>query len=271
MKDKQMLPKGLIVKFYDACKSFSALSIIWLILILLFSTFENVFNNINHGLESSFFSILIWSFIMDVFYWLRLLIFVFVIYTIVFFYSARLAGILFRIIIVLLFLIQAGLMLYFNTSLVLLGADLYNYSIKDIQQTLGASGGVSIASISILVILIAVVMAAFYFLPGKIKMKQTFALAFPVLSIVFFFFGIQQLIAVPSFKSDFENNLVLNKSDYFINASYEHFFAEKFEIDIYADSYIGDFGDEETEVVDFEYVDDVQYPFLHKYIAKDVL
>lgn len=271
MKDKQVSSKALIDKFYDACESFSALSIVWLILILLFSTFENVFNSTTHGLQSNFFSILVWSFLMDVFYWLRLFLFLFIIYTIVFFISAKIAKVLLQALIVLLFLIQAGLMLYFNTSLVLLGADLYNYSIKDIEQTLGASGGVSVISISILVILILTVISALYFLPKKIKIKKTPALALPILSILFLFIGVKKLIAVPSFKSDFENNLILNKSDYFISASYEHFFSTKFEVDIYADSYIGDFGENEIKIIDFEYVDDVEYPFLHKYVAQDVL
>ena len=265
MEDKHVVNNRLSGKFYDACRAFAGSALIWLILILLFSAFEIVFNSITHGFQTDFFSILIWSFLFDIFYWLRLFLFLLVIYTVLYIYSEKFAKVFFQVAIVILLVIHACLFLYFNSSLVLLGGVLYNYHINDIKQTLGASGGVSLLSISSFVILILIVISALHFLYVRIKIKRIPALILPALSLLYLITGV---IATPNLKTDFENNLVLNKSDYFFRSSYTYFFPEKFEIDIYDDSYIGD---NEGSGIDFVYVDEVNYPFLHKDASRDVL
>ena len=219
-------------------------------------------------MESGFFEILIWSLILNVLYWLKLLFFIFIVFTAIYIFSAKFAIYFFQVFIALLFIIQLGLVFYFNTSLVLLGADLYTYSIEDIRQTLGASGGVSILSVSIFLILISGIIATIHFLSHRIKLKRVPAIFLPVLSLLFLLFGVSNLIGRPSFKSDFENSLILNKSDYFFSATYAHFFPRKFEIDIYDENYIED---NEAGNVSFEYVDELNYPFLHKEASQDVL
>ncbi|MDO8993036.1 MAG: LTA synthase family protein, partial [Daejeonella sp.] len=185
--------------------------------------------------------------------------------------SAKFARFFFQAFIVFLFIIQLGLLLYFNTSLVPLGADLYSYSMEDINQTLGASGGVSFLSVSVFIILTIGVIAALHFLSRRIKLKRIPAITLPVLSAIYLLSGISEHNFKPDFQSEFENNLIENKSDYFLKSSYTFLFPEKIEIDIYDDSYIGDFADNEESNIEYEYVDEINYPFLHKDASQDVL
>jgi len=271
MEEIQKSENRILSKFYNSCQDFAGIAILWLILILLLSIFENIFNNISHGLESGLFEILAWSSVLSFLYWLKLLFFVFIIFSTIFFISARFARLFFQVLIVVLSIIQLGILLYFNTSLVLLGADLYSYSIQDIRQTLGASGGVSLLSVSVFIILISGIIAALYFLSPRIKLNRILALLLPVISLIFLLSGASDLIGRPNFKSDFENSLILNKTDYFFSATYAHFFPEKFETDIYSESYIGDIEDNAAGAISFEYVDELNYPFLHKDSSQDVL
>lgn len=271
MEENQKAENRILSKFYNSCQAFAGIAILWLIIILLLSVFESIFNNISHGLKSGFFEILAWSTLLNFLYWLKLLFIFFIIFTAIYFISARFARLVFQILIVLLSLVQLGLLLYFNTSLVLLGADLYSYSIQDIKQTLGASGGVNILSISIFIVLISGIIAALHFISHRIKLNRFQALFLLVMSIIILLTETSDLVGRPNFKSDFENSLILNKSDYFFSATYAHFFPEKFEIDIYSENYINDFDDKDAGAINFEYVDEVNYPFLHKDASQDVL
>lgn len=271
MEENQKAENRILSIFFSAGQAFAGHAVLWLLLMLLLSVIENLFNSFTHGLESGLFKILAWSSVLNVLYWLKLLFFLFIVFTGIYFLSAKFARLFIQVFIVLLFIIQLGLLLYFNTSLVPLGADLYSYSIDDIRQTLGASGGVNFLSVGILIGLTIGLIVAFYFLPEQIKLKRFPALTLPVLSAIYLLSGVSEHYIKPDFQSEFENNLVENKSDYFLKSSFTYFFPEKFEIDIYDDSYIGDFADNEESISEFEYVDELNYPFLHKDASRDVL
>ncbi|MEJ7779043.1 MAG: sulfatase-like hydrolase/transferase [Daejeonella sp.] len=261
----------LISRLLLAIQSFAGFSVIWISLILLFSVFENTFNSFTHDLPSAFLGILLWSWLLDLVLWFKWLFFLFIIYATFYFISSKLAKILFQAFIILFFIFHLGLILYFNTSLVLLGADLYSYSSGDIKQTVGASSGINILSVFSFFLLILFVGFALRFLAPRIKFNRYAAavlLAFGMLDLVF---GFTEMISTPDLKSDFANNLAINKSDYFYRASYAHFFPEDNETDIYADSYIGDYADGQLKSIQFEYADESNYPFLHKEVAQDVL
>lgn len=263
--------KYLINRFFSSIQSFAGLSVSWLALILIFSVFENVYNDFTHGLPSGFIEILAWSWLMDMMLWLKWLFPLFIIFTLVYLFLSKLAKILYQAFIILFFIFHLGLLLYFNTSLVLLGADLYGYSLSDIKQTVGASGGVSILSIFIFIILILCIVFALHFLSPKLKIKRYPAAALPAFALIFMFVGFSAMISPVNFKSDFANNLVINKSDYFYKASFDHFFPVNNETDIYADSYIGNYENKQLNSIQFEYADPSVYPFLHKASAQDFL
>lgn len=184
------------------------------------------------------------------------------------------AHVFFIVVSVLLVLIQASLSQYFVTTLVPLGADLWSYSVADIKQTIGASGGIKIPTIIGFVALLSLVLSGLIFLPKRMKTGG--------FTVFFFFllFSGAVFTQVPDTLNrwmpgeEYSNNLSINKSWYFFDATYKHFFPPPVELDIYSDNYSGDYdigtGNDKTETV--AYIDEQNYPFLHlSDSSKDVL
>ncbi|MCF4101162.1 sulfatase-like hydrolase/transferase [Gillisia sp. M10.2A] len=258
-------------KLRAATTSFAGIAIVWLVLILLFSLLEIGLSGYTHGLPSGFFTLTIWSWFSDILFWWKWLFLLFIIYIPLYILSSVIAKVAFKSFIVFFFIVQIGLINYFNTALVLLGADIFGYSLQEIQQTVGASGGVSLMSVLVFSILIALTVLILKFLPKKLNLSIYTSAILPSISFLIFIFGISPSLRLGSLQSDFANNLVVNKSDHFYQASYNHYFPEIYETDIYADSYIGNYGANNTNTIAFEYVDETNYPFLHKEVTGDVL
>jgi len=271
MKNKTSQERTLLTKFTEASAAFARLSLVWLGIILLLSVFELIYNGIVHQFPKSFTGVLGWSFLNDLFFWLKSLIYLFAVYIPLNLFSQKFARTVYAIFIILMAVIQVSLTSYFTTSLVPLGADLYSYSIKDIKQTVGASG-VSFTTIIGLVVIIAGSAAVLRILAPRINTHRYLFFTLPLVSLLFVLTGAQAWAGQPDFKSDFDNNLVINKSDHFWGASYRHFFPGADDVDIYADSYINDYGDSgKDKSFAFKYTDPQHYPFLHSDSVADVL
>ncbi len=272
MENKKPKAKKLSSKFNPAANSFASLSLTWLILVFILSFFELIYNGFVHEFPQNFGSILFWAFVNDILFWFKELIFFFVGYIILYFISPKLARITYIIAIVLQAILQLGLISYFTTALVPLGADLYSYSLADIKQTVGAAGGVSFMQILGFILLITATISALWYLPKRIRINWFIVLSLPLASLVILATNAGALIKPGNFKSDFANNLVINKSDHFWAASYKHFFPGKEELDIYADNYINDYDNNDTKkTIEFKYTDPHNFPFLHSDTGNDVL
>lgn len=255
-----------------AALSFAQLSIIWLMIIFVLSIFEVIYNGIAHELPKSLFAVLGWSFLNDLVFWCKGLICFFLVYVLLHFISAKLARITYSVFIVFMAIVQLSLSSYFTTAMVPLGADLYGYSIADIKQTVGAAGGVSFFQIIGFIVVIGGSITALWMLPARLSVNRYIVIALPVLSLILFVTDAQAMIHPGNFKSDYANNLVINKSDHFWNESYKHFFPSKDELDIYADSYISDYDNGAAgKTAAFKYTDPAHYPFLHSETSPDVL
>jgi phosphoglycerol transferase MdoB-like AlkP superfamily enzyme len=272
MEDKRSQGKSLSARFIQAMASFARLSVVWLLIVFLLSVFELIDNGIVHQFPANFGGVIFWSLFNDLLFWFKWLVYLFVIYTVVFLFSQKFAHIGYCVFIVLIAVIQLLLTSYFTTSLLPLGADLYGYSIGDIRQTVGSSGGISIGLILAFVLLLGAIIAALWVLAPRLKINRYVAIALPVISFLFMVSSAQAMISATSYKSDFANNLIINKSDHFWTESYKHFFPGGDELDIYADSYINDYSDpSKNKAVTFKYTDPQHYPFLHSDTAADVL
>ena len=250
---------------------FTKLALIWLLSLLLISSYELILNGLTHELPKEWPGILLWSWIGDLLFWLKWLIVEYVIFVILYFAFSKLAPLLLSLFIVIMVIAQVILIQYFNTSLVPLGADIYGYSIADIKQTVGASGGINVFIILLILVLITLVMAALRVLPRRIRLPLWLSILFPAFSLVLNLFGGFATLAPPNYSSDFANNLVLNKADYFFTGTYTHFYPDEEEVDIYADDYIGDYLTESEKLVQFVYPDEEKYPFLREDNTPDVL
>ena len=272
METKKTKKEKLSKKIVPAALSFAQLSIIWLTIIFILSIFEIVYNGVAHELPKNLFSVIGWSFLNDLVFWCKGLIYFFLVYVILHLISAKFARITYCVFIVFMAIVQLSLSSYFTTALVPLGADLYSYSMADIKQTVGAAGGVNFFQIIGFIVVIGGTITALWMLPGKLKINRYIVVALPALSFLLFVTDAQAMIHPGSFKSDYANNLVINKSDHFWAESYKHFFPSKGELDIYADSYINDYDNgTASKIAAFKYTDPTHYPFLHSDASPDVL
>lgn len=261
--------KYLRDSFLNALKSFTALSVIWLALIIVFRLFEISFAGFTHGVSPQVVKLLGLSIISDLIFWISCQFPLFIIYALIFLVAANLAKYIFRAFIVFFFIVHTALILYFNTSLVLLGADFYSYSLNDIKQTVGSSG-TGLYSILAFLLVIGGIVAVIRFWEKKLYPGLYFSSGLILVAAVFTILGFQNTLT-PSLNSDFENNMVLNKSAYFYKASHDHFFPLIPETDIYADNYIQDYTIDHKNAIQFDYVDEDNFPFLHEEATQDVL
>ena len=263
--------KSSFDRFKPLVQSFAALSLIWLGLLFILSLIEISLNSKFHGLPLDFFKLISWSFYLDLIFWLKFIPVLFIIYSLLYLILPRLASFMYKLFISFVFAVQLLLISYFNTALVMLGADLFGYSIEDITQTVGASGGVSIVSAVLFILLVLFNVAILNLLPKRLKMNSLVAVAIILIAVIFIPINAVSEVGNVNLNSDYANNLVTNKSEHFYSSAYTHYFPQIYEIDIYADSYIGDFIDKLSKAIPFEYVDEENYPFLHKKMENDVL
>jgi len=258
-------------RFKPLVQSFAALSLIWLVLLFVLSLIEISLNFKFHGLPLNFFKLISWSFYLDILFWLKFIPLLFIIYSLLYLILPRLASFTYKIFISFIFAVQLLLISYFNTALVMLGADLFGYSIEDITQTVGAAGGVNLVSAVLFILLVLFNVVILNLLPKRLKMNSLLAVIIILLAVVYIPINAMFKWDSVNLHSDYANNLVTNKSDHFYSSAYTHYYPEIYETDIYADSYIGDFIDKLSKAIPFEYVDEENYPFLHKQMENDVL
>lgn len=252
---------------------FASLSLSWLIVLLVLRLLEWLLNGFSHqfpGESLVFFGSVLSA---DLVFFCKVNLLLLIIFIPFAWWRLKAATIMFRIVAVLATIIYLMLIQYFNSTLVPLGADLYGYSWNEIKLTVGASGKLNIWTILLMLLLIGGIILALIFISKKIRPGRTFSFAACLLILVTAFFSFSSAFSPHLFNNEYENNLAANKLDYFLDASYAHFFPEEQETDIYADSYIGDYGDnsEKSNIASFNYIDEKAYPFLHADSTEDVL
>lgn len=119
-------------------------------------------------------------------------------------------------------ILYAALIKYFATALVPLGADLFGYSLKEINETV--RGGITFDTISLFLFVIPLVAfwASFSFLYSRNLLKPVYA--FVLLGAgVLLTCTVSVLPARTSFETDFSYNMALNKAVYFAEESYAYY------------------------------------------------
>jgi len=249
-------------------------ALVLLLLLLVARGYELVYELIKHGTPDLFGKVVLMGLAKDLVFFLQIGAFFYPVFALCYLLHKKLAQIVFIVLSVMLLLIQLLLSEYFITTLVPLGADLWGYSIADIRQTVGASGGVKPAMILLLLAMLSLLSTAFIYLPQRLKLRG--------LPLFVFFLAFILVLTTDGSKEitkwlpgkEHSNNISLNKSQHFFQASYEHFFPQAPEEDIYSDRYSGDYAISSADAKQFgyNYVDEKNYPFLHSIdSSKDVL
>lgn len=211
-----------------------------------------------HGEPEFFKQVILYGLAKDIAFMSSLAIWCYLPFTLLYVLSKKVAHVTFIILGSLTVLIQVALSQYFIQSFVPLGADLWSYSWADIQQTVGASGGLTITSVIGLFFVIALALFILIKLPRRLMANDGIVVFFILLITVA---GIRDLNKVTESLlpgREYSNNLSLNKSYYFYSSSYKRFFPKDLEEDIYRDDYQSDGILADTEI------DTKNYPFLHR-------
>ncbi|WP_317619456.1 sulfatase-like hydrolase/transferase [Empedobacter stercoris] len=158
------------------------------------------------------------------------------------------------------FLIVAniGLIKYFETTLNLLGSDLFLYTFDELKLIIGASGVMNVTNIILSLVVISLLTLIFTY-SYKLKIKQKY-LQFPLIVLSLFAIIIPINLFVKDAENDeFSSNLVLSKSSYFFSNSLEQFAEDKItEIDFLNANSTAKNQDNRN------YPDKENYPFLYQ-------
>ncbi|MEN9686247.1 MAG: hypothetical protein RLZZ28_2033 [Bacteroidota bacterium] len=262
--EKRIVPFfSLFVSFI--AKAFAAFikpALVLALLIVLLRIVELSINYAAHGMPLFFIKVVFSALLYDILFFLKYASVSFFVYALFYALSKRLAGIVFIVLAVLTLLIQLALSQYFVTTLVPLGADLWAYSIADINQTLGASGAVGFAKILLFGLVVLVSIPMLVYLPRRIRIRGVFTF------VVFLLILISEGVDFTDFVKkhlpgqEYSNNLSLNKAAYFFEKSTAYFFPNNEETDIYASNQLTN-SDNIKEVKAFAFPDEKNYPFLH--------
>jgi len=167
----------------------------------------------------------------------------------------------------ILILLYAALVKYFATALVPLGADLFGYSLKEINETV--RGGITLDAISIALFIVplAVFWASLKVLSSRKSMQPAYALILLVAGTVLAF-TVSGLPPRASFASELSYHLALNKVMYFAEDSRAYF--SRTASGSVGTATAGGPKKRSDNVTGFKYVNP-EYPFLRTDETRDVL
>jgi glucan phosphoethanolaminetransferase (alkaline phosphatase superfamily) len=265
-------------KLWAMLKSFSSNAIILLVFVLLLRVYELSINHIDANLKSNLVSFISTTLISDLLFFCRVAGYLFILTGIIYFISRKASRALLVILFTIIALGHLLLIKYFSVGLNPLGVDVFQYSMAEIEQTVGSA--VDLTMGLSLCCMVAVFVLAFIFLPRYIKVNKAVEIAFLVVCSLGVVLSFNEISLSPKFGSEYNNNLVLNKSTYFYNAVWQYYFPQP-ERDIFdemsemfADNVVGNSRESNREngcVNDFAFKDEANYPFLHADSTKDVL
>jgi len=201
--------------------------VILLSLFICTRAFELVSETVQHGTPKLLAKVIMTGLAKDIAFVLQIGAWGYPLFALFYLLHKKAAHVFFIVVSVLLLLIQVALSQYFVTMRVPLGAELWGYSISDIKQTIGASGGIKSSMIIGFVLLLALVLFLLIFLSKRFKVKGRVAFIFFLVFVATAFTNMPALLNAWMPGEGYSNTLSLNKSWYFFNDSYKHFFLLK--------------------------------------------
>jgi cellulose synthase/poly-beta-1,6-N-acetylglucosamine synthase-like glycosyltransferase/phosphoglycerol transferase MdoB-like AlkP superfamily enzyme len=244
----------------DGFNTYLSIAAGWLMMLVLLRVADFFYNGAVHQYPGQPSYVFLLSLLNDLVFFLKINLVFAVLYTLLFLANKRLANIVTISLSIWVTLISLALMQYFSLSFVPLGADLYGYSMEDIRQTVGASGGINIGIIAAISAVIVGLLATYKWISprfnGSAKWLHLTAALIAVTWMITGFFTPGRF----TIREDYAANLAKNKLNFFIAASYDHFFPASGTFYVPVENNKG-----------FDYVDEAHYPFLHKDSTADVL
>jgi glucan phosphoethanolaminetransferase (alkaline phosphatase superfamily) len=260
--------------FWALLKSFSSNAIVLLVFVLLLRVYELFINQMDENVKSVLVDFISTALISDFLFFCMVAGYLFVFTGIIYFISRKASHVLLVILFTIIVLGHLMLIKYFSMALNPLGGDVFQYSMTEIKQTVGSA--INLTLILTLCCMVMVFVSVFIFLPRYIKVNKAVGVIFMVFCLLGVLSSFNEISLSPKFGSEYNNNLVLNKSIYFYKAVLQYYFPQP-ERDVFdemsemfADNLVGD-SPEGRCANDFEFKDDANFPFLHADSTKDVL
>ena len=260
-----------IKKLAEGIAIFTKLSVCIFLIIFLLRFFELVQHYLNYSITNNIYKISGYGFFYDVLFWCKLSGWLMFFFIPVYFISRRVAITSIMLVAIIFFLLNTILIQYFKTALVPLGADVYGYSVSDIQLTVGTGGGVKAPVIVSFVGLTVFLIVSLIIIMKKVHVRPFAYLILAPVFVMVMAFNLLPKVARPALGSEYMNDLTLNKANFFVDESYSHFFPVVNEVDIYAEDYLGAPETNNDSLYTLQYVDEGNYPFLHTDQTPDVL
>lgn len=229
--------------------------IIFEITILIISTIELIAEINRNGIPEQLLKIILSSFYHDIQFTFLIIISSFIPFYITYLINRKFFKILIQSVFFSISIIQLLLSIYFYKTQVPLGADLFGYKWKDIITTV-ITANLQIYQILLLIISI---IALFYFqvlFPKKLKPSNVTISIITVVLILLLFTGFSSFGKIKEYNNYYYNNLVQNKTAFFLSATYQYFFSPDIEN-------IAQINPKKIVEKDFTYIDEKNYPFLH--------
>lgn len=257
-----VLKEGLI----SGMKRYAIANLFFFLMLILVRIFECLYLKRILTLPSDFLQLEFRGLANDALILLNLASILFLPFLLVFYFSRKIANI--GIITLFLFfaIVEIALIRYLGSTSLILGNDLFGYSLKEVIDIASAGGGFSIQSVFILLCFIFFVLIIFRFV-SRIKPGIIAASLFLLTSFVSLAFNPFTEPDTRKFNSELSFNLTCNKAFHLFLAAFHNVFPEEVkEASLFSYFYTG------TALPDksFEYISD-EYPFLHKDKTPDVL
>ncbi len=258
--------------FLDKLKSCAALfvnlSVALLMAFIAVRIMEILYISMTNNLPQNFRNVVWQAFLFDILSFLEILPFLFIPFLMIYFgtvtmksrYLAYGAG---GSVVIILYSL---LVKYFAIARVPLGADLFGYSMKDIEITVRGSSTMDAFSIFLFIIPLAMFWASLAFLRPRKEMKPAYALVILGAGVALTC-TVSALPSATSFETEFSYNLALNKMTFFAGESYAYF-AHSTKDDVHA--MIPRNVESPANATVFKYVSP-EYPFLRTDETPDVL
>jgi len=174
---------------------------------------------------------------------------------IIYLFSRKLSSIFISTVFFTINIIQLLLSIYFYTTQVPLGADLFGYSFTDIYITI-LSSKISIIQIFQYTLLVLILFYIQIILPKKLKPSNVSISILGGILVVLLFTGFSSFMKIKEYNNYYYNNLARNKTFYFFKETYQYIFPEKLK-NLYENN------KSKNLYNSFKYVDSQNYPFLH--------
>lgn len=181
------------------------------------------------------------------------------------FIGRKIADVLYLSLISVYVIVSIALIIYFQQTSVLLGADIFGYTAADIRLTIGAAAGsVRPAFFVLLAVLLAGIILVIILITRRRIVGDRRGFWFALLCLFFFKVPVSQELTANHLGPEYTGSAALNKTGYFLTRTGQHFFPEERTNDIAA-------GTRRPGTDNFRYVGGKEYPFLREAGQSNVL